>query len=163
MNHSKETPNHDLLREIFFVPTKRAPSRPKEKWNARKRNKGDLVNPEPKPEPNLGSYTLSKVASGFAITKGQPGVPFPAEIRIAVAYDRRRGSPLAKYSPFDFKINETPLAVEVSGGQVTEALLNRLVVRITDADFRVKVTGFDENRDLFVDVDAKDAIHNTQV
>jgi hypothetical protein len=40
---------------------------------------------------------------------------------------------------------------------VDQRELNRLVVKVTDVAFRVTVTGFDENRDLFVAVDAKEA------
>ncbi len=162
LNESDEEPDRALLREIFWIPKKLESEEPKEKAKPRKRNKGEVVRPEPNIEPRLRRYTLAKVANGFTITKGQIGAPIPTEIRIAVAYDRRRGSPLVKYSSADFKMNEAPLVIEVSGGQVTIQQLNRLVVRITEPDFRVKVAGFDENRDLFVDVDAKEAMDDSQ-
>jgi hypothetical protein len=162
LNESDEQPDRDLLREVFSVPKRKQLDDPKEKSKPRKRNKGEIIKPDPKIEPKKRRYTLSKVTSGFTITKGQAGAPIPHELTVAIAYDRRRGSALGKYSTADFKVNEAPIRVEVEGGKITEKQLNRLVVRVTEPDFKVTVTGFDENRDLFVDVDAKEAADDSQ-
>ena len=162
LSESDEKPDKDLLREIFSIPKKPESAGPKEKSKPRKRNKGEVVKPDPKVETKKKRYTLSKVASGFTISKGPPGSAIPAELEIAVAYDRRRGSALRKYSPSDFKMSEPPISVEVEGASITENQLNRLAVKVTQPDFLVKVTGFDENRDLFVDVDAKEASNDSQ-
>ncbi len=162
LNESDQQPDKDLLREIFSIPKKPESTEPKEKSKPRKRNKGEVVKRDPKVEAKKRRYTLSKVASGFSIAKGQPGSAIPMELEIAVAYDRRRGSALGRYSPADFKMSESPISVEVAGARVTEKQLNRLVVKITQPDFTVTVTGFDENRDLFVDVDAKETSNDSQ-
>ena len=162
LNESDQQPDKDLLREIFSIPKKPESAEPKEKSKPRKRNKGEVVKPDPKVETKKRRYTLSKVASGFTITKGPPGSAIPAELEIAVAYDRRRGSALGKYFSADFKMSEAPITVEVTGASVAEKQLNRLVVKVTQPDFTVTVTGFDENRDLFVDVDAKEASNDSQ-
>ena len=73
-----------------------------------------------------------------------------------MAYDRRRGSPLKKYVPADFRINEAPIKIESDGAKVGERQTNRLVVNIQKPEFSITVAGFDENRDLFVDVQAKE-------
>lgn len=162
LNESDEQPDRDLLRDVFSLPKPKELNDPKEKSKPRKRNKGEIIRPDPKIEPKKRRYTLSKVTSGFTISKGQAGAPVPHELAVAVAYDRRRGSALGKYSTADFKVNETPIRVEVEGGKITEKQLNRLVVKVTEPDFKVMVTGFDENRDLFVDVDAKEAADDSQ-
>jgi hypothetical protein len=162
LNESDERPDRDLLRDIFSIPKPKEPNAPKEKSKPRKRNKGEVIRPDPKIEPRKRRYTLSKVTSGFTITKGQPGASIPNEIIVSVAYDRRRGSALGKYSHVDFKMNEAPIRVEVEGGKITEKQLNRLIVRVVESDFKVTVTGFDENRDLFVDVDAKEAADDSK-
>lgn len=162
LNESDEHPDRDLLRDVFSLPKPKELNDPKEKSKPRKRNKGEIMKPDPKIEPKKRRYTLSKVTSGFTITKGQAGAPIPHELAVAVAYDRRRGSALGKYAPADFKVNEAPIRVEVEGGKITEKQKNRLVVRVTEPDFKVTVTGFDENRDLFVDVDAKEAPDDSQ-
>ncbi len=163
LNESDQQPDKDLLREIFSIPKRPESSEPKEKSRPRKRNKGEVVNVDLKVEPTKRRFTLSKVAGGFTVTKGAEGAPIPSGLEIAVAYDRRRGSPLKKYAPADFKLDEKPIAVETEGMTVEERELNRLVVKVTDAEFRLTLTGFDENRDLFVNVDVKEeADHDSE-
>lgn len=155
LNESDQQPDKDLLREIFSIPKKPESAEPKEKSRPRKRNKGEVVIDIPKVEPTKRRFTLSKVAGGFTVTRGAEGAPVPDALEIAVAYDRRRGSPLKKYSASDFKLGEKPITVEAEGLIVEERTLNRMVVKVTQAEFRLVVTGFDENRDLFVDVDVR--------
>lgn len=159
MNTPNELPDRHLLRDIFSIPKKPESAEPKEKWKPRKPNKGEVVKPDPDPkvEAKKRRFTLVKVAGGFTVSAGAPGAATPTSLEIAVAYDRRRGSPLKKYAPADFKLDEKPITVEIEGATVDQRELNRLVVKVTDVAFRVTVTGFDENRDLFVVVDAKEA------
>ncbi len=160
LNESDEQPDKDLLREIFSIPKKPESNDPKEKSKRRKRNKGEVINPEPAVEPKKRRFTLSKVAGGFTVTRGQPDALTPAALDISVAYDRRRGNPLKKYITADFRINESPIKIECVGAKPAERQKNRLVVNITQPDFSVTVSGFDENRDLFVDVKAKEEIND---
>ena len=102
------------------------------------------------------------MAGGFTITRGEKDAVMPAMLEIAVAYDRRRGNPLKKYVSADFRLNEAPIQIAVSGAKLGERQLNRLFVKITQPDFQVSVTGFDENRDLFVDVKAKEVEDDSQ-
>lgn len=162
LNESDEQPAKDLLREIFFVPKKPESAEPKEKSKPRKRNKGDVIEPNPSIERVKRRFTLAKVAGGFTITHGEKGAELPTVLEIAVAYDRRRGSPLKKYAAADFKLNEAPITVETEGAKSGERHLNRMVVKVTQPEFKVTVTGFDENRDLFVDVKAKEAEDDSQ-
>ena len=160
------TPNNlsgrNLLRDIFFLPKKPESAESKEKSKPRKRNKGEVTEPNPTIERVKRRFTLAKVAGGFTITHGEKGAELPAALEIAVAYDRRRGSPLKKYAAADFKLNEAPITVETEGAKAGERHLNRMVVKVTQPEFKVTVTGFDENRDLFVDVKAKEAEDDSQ-
>lgn len=162
LNESDEQPDKDLLSKIFFIPKKPESDEAKEKSKRRKRNKGEIINPEPIAEPKKRRFTLSKVAGGFTITRGHPDAQLPAVLEIAVAYDCRRGSPLKKYVPADFRINEAPIKIECIGAKVGERQKNQLVVNIQNPDFNITVAGFDENRDLFVDVQAKEANDDPQ-
>ena len=162
MKTSTAVPDYDLLRDIFYIPKRLAPDEPKEKCKRRKRNKGETIKPDPKVEPKKRRFTLSKVAGGFTITRGHPDAPPPAVLEISVAYDRRRGSPLKKYVPADFRINEAPIKIESDGAKVGERQKNRLVVKIQKPEFSITLAGFDENRDLFVDVQAKEANDDPQ-
>ena len=151
-----------MLRDIFSIPKQPESNTAKEKWKPRKRNKGETIKPDPKVEPKKRRFTLSKVAGGFTITRGHPDAPPPAVLEISVAYDRRRGSPLKKYVPADFRINEAPIKIESDGAKVGERQKNRLVVKIQKPEFSITLAGFDENRDLFVDVQAKEANDDPQ-
>lgn len=162
LNESDEQPDKDLLREIFSIPKKPESDEAKEKSKRRKRNKGEVINPDPKVEPKKRRFTLSKIAGGFTITRGHPEALLPAVLEISVAYDRRRGSPLKKYVPADFRINEAPIKLESVGAKFGERQKNRLVVNIQQPDFNITVAGFDENRDLFVDVQVKEANDDSQ-
>ena len=157
-----ELPHHQMLRDIFSIPKQPESTKPKEKWRPRKRNRGEIIKPDPKMEPKKRRFTLSKVAGGFTITRGHPDAPPPAVLEIFVAYDRRRGSPLKKYVPADFRINEAPIKIENDAAKVVERQNNRLVVNIQKPEFSITVTGFDENRDLFLDVQAKEASDDPQ-
>lgn len=162
LNESDEQPDRDLLREIFSIPRKSDEDGKKEKAKRRKPNKGEIINPDPIVEPRKRRFTLSKVAGGFTITRGHPDAPLPVILEISVAYDRRRGSALKKYVSADFKVNESPIKVEVVGAKVAERQMNRLTVKVQQPGFNITVAGFDENRDLFVDVQAKEACDDPQ-
>ncbi len=65
-----------------------------------------------------------------------------------MAYDRSQGNPLSKYRSADFdlaKMSTKPVKVNVVTCQD-----NRLVMDVLDEEFRIEVTGFDENRDIYV-------------
>jgi hypothetical protein len=157
LNESDDKPDRDLLSGIFSIPKRPQSDQPKEKARPRKRNKGEVITDVPIVEPRRRWFTLTKVGGGFTVTRGAPGAAVPALLDIAVAYDRRRGSPLKKYSSADFDLTEKPIAIKIDGGKTETQDKNRLVVSVTDATFHVSVTGFDENRDLFVNVTAKEA------
>lgn len=162
LNESDQQPDKDLLRDIFSIPKKPDTDEAKEKSTPRKRNKSETIKPEPKVEPKKRRFTLSKVAGGFTVMRGHPDAPLPTVLEIAVAYDRRRGSALGKYVPADFRINEAPIKIETVGAKVAERQKNHLTVNIQKPDFIITVAGFDENRDLFVDIQAKEASDDPQ-
>lgn len=107
--------------------------------------------PPPPPPPGPQPYRIEHVAGGFRILRDNPAdTPLPAAIRVRVAYDTTRGSPLKRYHPADFDLSQPPIQVEVAAGQIEESARNLLLVRPDDDDFRIEVRGFDENRDLYV-------------
>jgi len=157
LNESDDQPERDLLRDIFSIPKRPESDQPREKVRPRKRNKGEVIIDVPRLEPKKRRFTLSKVAGGFTITRGGSDAETPALLEIDIAYDRRRGSPLKKYSPTDFKVDVKPITVKSEGARILTQGKNRLVASILKPAFSLSVTGFDENRDLFVVVNAKEA------
>lgn len=72
-------------------------------------------------------------------------------IHIKVAYEIRRGNPFAKYSPYDFSLDEPPIATLMSGCKIHQALRNQMAIEIFSPVFHCEVRGFDENRDIRVE------------
>lgn len=107
------------------------------------------------PPPSPPRYRVSKVSGGFSIARGHPDAELPDTLSIAVAYDVRRGSALARYHPADFRLDDAERVVELRDAEMVEKASNRLRVRILGPDFHVGVTGFDPNRDLYVRVNAE--------
>jgi hypothetical protein len=152
LNQSDEEPDRDLLKDVFSLPKPPESNAPKEKSKARKPNAGDTIPPDVKTEPTKRRFSLSKVVGGFTIGRGHADAVMPSLLRIATAYDRRTGSPLKKYSPEDFDFDQLPITVEPIGATVVTKKFNRMLIRVNEPDFKITATGFDENRDLFVDV-----------
>ena len=84
-------------------------------------------------------------------------------LRIRLAYDIRRGNPLAKFHPADADLRA--LEQETNDGSVTvdsvtaEAKKGLIIdVTLHKPEFRLDYTGFDADRDLYVKADElKDA------
>jgi hypothetical protein len=102
-------------------------------------------------------FRLQKVSGGFSVLPGEGGSEPPEVLDIRVAYNIRRGNPLSKYNPADFRVDQAPIKFnpEPKGVDI-ECSENRIVARIRDSDFRLHVTGFDERRDLYVKAVARE-------
>ena len=120
-----------LLTDIFSIP-------------------GEEVEPPP---PTPRPVRISKLAGGFAVTKGKDSIPKGTNVVIRLAYDIRRGQSLPAYRPTDFQVDQEPIHLSTPQGcTVLESVYNRIVLKVDDADsFRLDVTGFDGNRQLYVD------------
>lgn len=112
--------------------------------------------PEPAPPKRPHPFRTDKIKGppvGFRVVRdNRDQTPLPDGLDIQVAYDTSRGDPLRKYHPADFDLARLPIAISTQEAEIVEAELNRLLVRLTGEDFRIEVTGFDENRDLHVEV-----------
>ena len=96
--------------------------------------------------------TIERLAGGFCVQRGNTSVAMPDRLSIAVAYDRSRGNALAKYDPADFDLAD--LAKNLKGARSVACGKNQMLVELTDEDFEIVVTGFDANRDIFIQVTA---------
>jgi hypothetical protein len=146
--------DRSLLVDLFSLPADHGDQ-------AAVRTRGRVPTPEPDgslqpppvnpPQPQPRSYRVSRIRGGFTVS---PGVgPPPAALEIRAAYDVRRGSALGKWNQADFQFVRAPIRIaEEEGVEIVEHADNRMVVQVTDAGFRLSVTGFDENRDLYVRV-----------
>ena len=93
---------------------------------------------------------INAISRGFSVTPTRQSFRSGDQVVIEVAYARSRGNAFARYRPTDFQVNRDPITLESSGVEVTEVMENRVTARVTNPQFRIAVTGFDENRDIRV-------------
>ena len=72
-----------------------------------------------------------------------------------MAYARSRGNAFARYRTTDFQISREPITLESRGLGATDVENNRIIATVSNPQFRISVTGFDENRDIRVRADRK--------
>lgn len=106
-----------------------------------------ILNAKPR---KLKSFRLSSRQGGFRIANRSDTVHPCQPIEVLVAYDRRGGNPLKKYSTTDFRLNENPIRIEAKNAIIEIPDPNHLMIYPLGEEFSVVVTGFDMNRDLFV-------------
>jgi len=111
----------------------------------------------PRPPVTSKPFRIDQFEGGFTVAAGDRR-PLPSEIEICIAYDRTRGNPLKKYHKADFQIKD--LQVDLAGVTELSRSDNQIRVRIVNEAFRVRVTGFDTNRDLYVRAAAKDTTND---
>lgn len=141
--------DRDLLRDIFFVPEPPEPTPPDEPGE-----EDDETSPTPVVEVTSrpARFRITRLEGGFAVT-GTEALATPAEMKIRMAYEVRRGNPFKKYSPLDFSVAEAPVTVGVRDCDLLVREGNHLLVRLQEPEFRLEVRGFDQNRDLRIHAD----------
>ena len=143
-----------LLIDLFSLPAELNEG-PKTKQK-RKKPGGETEPPPPPPPAKPKRYKVQKVEDGFVIRAGDPEAIPPPALEVKVAYDVRRGNPLSKYRPADFRIGLGSVKCEYEGCAYSDFGDNWLIVNINDPDFTIRVTGFDTRRDLHIDVKVKE-------
>jgi hypothetical protein len=142
-----------LLLDIFSLPAPRLEEPAKtrqEKTQRRKGNESDVETPTPPASPRR--FRVEKVEGGFSVLKGSDTASPPEWLQIRIAYNVRRGNPLKKYNLEDFTVES--LNILPQGIEISRKVRNEILAQVVDPDFALTVTGFDENRDVFVKVNA---------
>jgi hypothetical protein len=141
-----------LLLDIFSLPAPQSENSAKtrkDKPQSKKGNEPDVVDPAPaRPQ----RFRVKKVEGGFSVLKGNDAASLPDSLLVRVAYNVRRGNPLKKYNPVDFTVEN--LDVVSQGIEINRMERNEILAKVVDPDFALTVTGFDENRDICVKVNA---------
>jgi hypothetical protein len=159
-----------LLLDIFSLPADNVEEEPKQPEKKAKK-KGKEPEPDPGPqEPRKKRFRLKKWDGGFTVTRGDAGTQPPARLDIRCAYDTRGGNPLSVYrkslnvnSP-DFRIGTNGVSVvNQEGIEIVEMKDNEIQIKILKQDFQLTVSGFDRNRDLFVNVKMEEGLDDTAI
>jgi hypothetical protein len=108
------------------------------------------------PQPRPRQLVIEQERGGFTVRAGA-GLNsdlLPCQIRIRMAYDLEDGDPLRSWSPHDFNLGDRDGDVEIEqdGASIVDLRGNQLLIEARDQAFRVRVHGFDPNRDLEVRV-----------
>ena len=142
-------------------------------------HEGDRVEPNPIPDVDAGDdvvdpetvetddwtpserfYELRKVTGGFSLRGSKNELRSSRRYKVRVAYDlvgATKAKVLKTYHRNDFNL-ETKLNLEevsVDGVSTAELHANEIIFEADSKDFKVVVKGFDENRDLLVDVSSE--------
>ena len=114
---------------------------------------GGKSSPPPPPPlpPPLSRVSINRSSGGFIITAGTSPLGPGSKIKIETAYDTRRGGALTKYSSEDFRLDEPPMQYHTTGIEVLSVDGNSMLVKVVEPDtFRISVSGFDTNRQIYV-------------
>ena len=109
--------------------------------------------PSPVPKPNPSKFVIEKIKDegGFSVHDNPQHPLTPGAIlTIRAAYSIRKSvsGSLKRYTQDDFLLQN--LAREDSGVEILDIDNNMVRAKITNADFHLRLTGFDKNRDVVV-------------
>ena len=124
-----------------------------------KRRKTPPKPPVPHPPPKKQRVTLTKMSGGFRI-KGPEDADsslYPCVIKVRAAYEVIRGNAFSKYDPLDFAFGaRSALSLQSEGScRLQKESENRFEALAEGPEFAISVEGFDETRDLKVEVRAE--------
>ncbi len=102
--------------------------------------------------PPSPTFVIQRVPGGFDVRPLHHRV-YPLTAQIQCAYNTSSGNPLKKWHRADFQLTDQAISVKTNDcGRVSAIKGNEITVEIGGADFSLKVSGFDTNRDVFVRV-----------
>ena len=141
-----------LLVDFFSIPEKEESVETTRTVEGDK--KGETSHPPPTiPPPPPAVFRIEKVSGGFSLAPGKKSLSPPIVLHVYIAYDIRRGNALKRYNPNDFTVDTTPISVARSTAvNIIESNGNHFKLQINKPSFHFKVTGFDQNRDLYIKV-----------
>jgi hypothetical protein len=148
------TVDENLLSDIFSLPITNE-DQPKRTTDNKNNKPGTVVKPPPPPiQAREKKFVLSQIKGGFSITPSKEKIELPLRIEVQVAYDVRKGSALGRYNISDFRLDQLPVKIKkpLKGLRLVKVRENMILMDVLKDDFELIVTGFDENRDLYVKV-----------
>lgn len=154
----------DILKDIFFIPTEENDEPADisdDDSNKDKENLGEKDIPDIKSKRQM--VRINKILGGlkvfpYGITKDN--LP---KIEIKIAYDTTHGNALSKYQKFDFELNKIPIKTIPKNCHFNFPESNVIRLNPYKEDFELTITGFDENRDLYIDLKTKYPVNDTEI
>ncbi len=142
--------DESALIEFFAIPRRVKQTAPR------------VAPPSPSPSPpsippraiRPKAFNVVARPGGFVIRGNSASdVSLPYQLRVVTAYGVRKGNPFKKHKPQDFDLRSTSsVRTTAVGASWLPQESNVILVDVTQADFRLEVSGFDTERDLELDV-----------
>jgi hypothetical protein len=150
-----------LMMDLFSIPVPPGEQESQETAGNQQNEESSQQHPVPSGlKKKTWPFQIKKIDGGFEIcdTNAVNQQPLPLSLTIRVAYDVQRGNAFRKYSPLDFDLSDqAKFNVTTTGCTVKERRENEIKLEVTQQNFSIRVTGFDKNRDLRVEVSCKEA------
>jgi hypothetical protein len=143
----------DLLIDFFSIPIESTEERKQKDLPINdETDEGDTSDPDiPSVKTKKRPVLVEKIFSGLLIKKNPFAEELPESLRLKLGYDVPRGNPIKNYQELDFELSKPPITIESSGVYFTRKEKNELEFKIENKlDFEIRLTGFDEKRDLFL-------------
>lgn len=158
LSEETEAEDAELLLDVFSIGTDSQQEGLPVGFETRRSGRRASGIPTSQPSPGRRRsrhFRVTRKQGGFCVSSGpqRAGQPVCTEfggIEVTVAYDRRHGNPLRKYCEDDFHLDRPPIRIRCTGMTVQCIGPNRLHLLPESPSFELTVTGFDENRDLYV-------------
>ena len=161
ISRSDEELDVTVLSDIFYIDLPENDEEvPESRKIARKKkpqpgHTGEPRPPKPKSKPR--TYSLRSIEGGFIMSNAATSAGKLRRYEVCVAYDisgASKSKALKSWDKNDFDISKKKYVNKPSGKNLFDVELNGNSIKFTaaDNDFALKVDGFDEHRDLIVDV-----------
>jgi hypothetical protein len=154
VSQADQKPDPSITIDYFSIPSlpEDAEAVPARRRRARREPGVDPPPQPPRPPRPPRRFRIDSLRGGFRIIRGDSDASPPKRLRITAGYDIRRGNPLRKYHPADFDLGKPPINCISANESVSveSAKGQQMCVLVTNPDFRLDVTGFDPNRDVYV-------------
>ncbi|WP_176503698.1 hypothetical protein [Cobetia sp. 5-11-6-3] len=160
MSQGDKEQDYTLLSDIFYLEQPESEEEvPDQRLKKKKKEAGDQAESSP-PKPHEARprhYRLSKIDGGFILKGPREPMPLTRSFRVTVAYDfvgASKISALKKYHKNDFSLDKARYVDQPQARNVENLEVggNTLEFTAQTNDFEVSVTGFDNERDIIVDV-----------
>lgn len=143
----------DFLKEIFSIPE-----------ISLQENKTTITKPViPTIKRKRPLFDTRRINTGFRVSLKRTDSPLPVRATVIVAYDVRRGNPFRQYEWFDFDLGGELISINSTGCAILNRSRNIMEIEVTDNNFNLEVTGFDQKRDLVVNINTREEHNETQV
>ena len=168
LSQGDEELDTSVLSDIFYLET---PENDEDVPTARKRRKQQKPDPEdepvnPIPPPKPKTYRLSKTDDGFVIKGPKTPLNRSRLYKVRVAYDlvgSSKEKALKRHHKNDFDFcNGTHVNKPTTESlKILKTDKNTIVFLASNNDFKLEVTGFDQHRDIIVDVKSEAVSNET--